>query len=51
MRFYQRQHPFYCGVDLHARKIYVTIVDQSGWSLKNCLARSRRPKPVDEKTP
>jgi len=30
MRFYQTEHPFYCGVDLHARKLYVSIVDEAG---------------------
>ncbi len=30
MRFYQQQHGFYCGVDLHARKMYVCVVDQAG---------------------
>jgi transposase len=30
MRFYQAQHGFYCGIDLHARKMYVCIVDQAG---------------------
>ena len=30
MRFYQQQHPFYCGVDLHARTMHVCIVDQAG---------------------
>lgn len=33
MRFYQRQHAFYCGVDLHARKMYVTVVDREGATL------------------
>ena len=28
MRFYQQQHPFYCGVDLHARTMHVCVVDQ-----------------------
>jgi hypothetical protein len=23
MRFYTKQHPFYCGIDLHARTLYV----------------------------
>jgi len=23
MRFYTKQHPFYCGLDLHARTLYV----------------------------
>jgi len=30
MRYYQGRHPFYCGVDLHARKLYVSIVDEAG---------------------
>ena len=28
MRFYTNQHKYYCGVDLHARKIYVCILDE-----------------------
>jgi transposase len=30
MRFYTQQHPFYCGIDLHARPMYVCILDQGG---------------------
>ncbi len=30
MRFYTNQHPFYCGVDLHARSMYVCIVSHDG---------------------
>ena len=30
MRFYTTQHPFYCGIDLHARSMYVCIVNQDG---------------------
>ena len=30
MRFYQQQHRFYCGVDLHARSMHVCIVDGDG---------------------
>lgn len=30
MRFYSQQHKFYCGIDLHARKMYVCILDQKG---------------------
>ena len=30
MRFYEGQHEFYCGVDLHTRAMYVCIVDQKG---------------------
>jgi transposase len=30
MRFYTNQHPVYCGIDLHARSMYVCIVSQEG---------------------
>jgi transposase len=30
MRFYTKQHPFYCGIDLHARTMYVCILRQDG---------------------
>jgi len=30
MRFYNNQHPFYCGIDLHARRMYVCIVNHDG---------------------
>ena len=30
MRFYTKQHKFYCGIDLHAKKMYLCILDQSG---------------------
>jgi transposase len=30
MRFYNQQHKFYCGIDLHARKMYVCILDAQG---------------------
>ena len=30
MRFYTQQHMYYCGIDLHARKMYVCIIDQKG---------------------
>jgi predicted NBD/HSP70 family sugar kinase len=30
MRFYTRQHKYYCGIDLHARKMYVCIIDHKG---------------------
>jgi len=33
MRFYTTQHPFYCGIDLHARTMYVCILDQAGATL------------------
>jgi transposase len=30
MRFYTKQHKFYCGIDLHARSMYVCILNQDG---------------------
>jgi transposase len=30
MRFYHQQHRFYCGVDLHARTMYLVILDHAG---------------------
>lgn len=42
MRFYTRQHKYYCGVDLHARSIYVCILNQEGAVL---LHKNLRAKP------
>jgi len=42
MRFYTRHHQFYCGIDLHARSMYVCIMDQSG---KILLHRNFRANP------
>ena len=30
MRFYNAQHQFYCGIDLHARTMYVCILNHAG---------------------
>jgi transposase len=30
MRFYTKQHQFYCGIDLHARTMYLCILNQAG---------------------
>jgi hypothetical protein len=30
MKFYNKQHKYYCGIDLHARKMYVCILDRHG---------------------
>ena len=30
MRFYTNQHRYYCGIDLHARSMYVCILDPRG---------------------
>ena len=41
MRFYTQEHRHYCGIDLHARSMYVCILDQKGEVLlhKNLPAR------------
>jgi len=40
MRFYTNQHKFYCGIDLHARSMYLCILDQEGNTMlhHNCRA-------------
>lgn len=30
MKFYTNQHKYYCGIDLHTRKMYVCIIDEKG---------------------
>jgi len=30
MKFYTKQHKFYCGIDLHTKKMYVCILDAEG---------------------
>ena len=30
MRFYQQRHRFYCCIDLHARSMYLCILDHTG---------------------
>ncbi len=46
MRFYTKQHPFYCGIDLHARSMYVCILSQDGEivlhrNMRSCTSRVR----------
>ncbi|MCP4338528.1 MAG: IS110 family transposase, partial [Desulfobulbaceae bacterium] len=33
MRFYTNSHPYYCGIDLHARTLYVCIIDDKSDTL------------------
>jgi transposase len=35
MRFYKNQHKYYCGIDLHAKTMYVCIVDGEGKVLRH----------------
>ena len=37
MKFYTDQHRHYCGIDLHARQMYVCILDAAG---KVCFSRN-----------
>ena len=30
MNFYNQQHKYYCGIDLHARKMFGCIIDIKG---------------------
>ncbi len=30
MRFYNHQHQYYCGIDLHAKTMYLCILDATG---------------------
>ncbi len=30
MRFYTQQHECYCGIDLHARSMFLCILNQAG---------------------
>jgi transposase len=30
MRFYTKQHKYYCGIDLHTKKMFVCILDSAG---------------------
>ncbi len=30
MRFYTHQHNHYCGIDLHARTMYICVLNQEG---------------------
>jgi transposase len=42
MRFYQPHTRFYCGVDLHARNMYICIVDRQGKKRLHCGLRCDR---------
>ncbi len=42
MRFYDQQHEFYCGVDLHTKRMYLCILDREG---NKQLHRNMRAKP------
>jgi len=41
MKFYTEQHKFYCGIDLHARKMYLCVMNQEGDVLLHKNMQSR----------
>jgi len=41
MRFYTKQHRYHCGIDLHARTMYLCILDQAGEVLLHRNVKSR----------
>ena len=52
MRTYNTQHLHYCGVDLHARSLFVNVLDHTGQTgssrislLTRCVPRRRRAIP------
>ena len=48
MRFYIQQHSFYCGIDLHARTMYVCILSREG---KSVLERNIPTRPEKKTSP
>ena len=42
MRFYTETRPYYCGIDLHARSLYVCIIDHNG---KTCIHKEIKAAP------
>ena len=52
MKFYTTLHKYYCGIDLHAKILYVCILDQQGHKLvhqkigADPLALLRLPEPL-----
>jgi len=48
MNLYQTQHPFYCGIDLHANEMYACVVDQDGKKLLHRNFKTRQPEKLFE---
>ena len=42
MRFCTEKHPYYAGVDLHARSLYACVLDQEGEAVLHRKARTTR---------
>src|SRR5574340_45711 len=48
MRFYTKQHKFYCGIDLHAKTMYLCILNQQGEIVKHKNIRTTKEAFLDE---
>ncbi len=44
MKFYNKQHEFYCGIDLHANSMHVCVVDQGGNKLLHRNFNTKKPE-------
>jgi transposase len=44
MNLYQTQHPFYCGIDLHAKEMYACVIDQDGEKHLHRNFKTRQPE-------
>ena len=42
MRFYRKQHAYYCGIDLHKKTMYLCIIDDHGEIVLHKNIRTRR---------
>lgn len=42
MRFYIKQHKFYCGIDLHAENMYLCVLNQAGETLLHKNIKTQR---------
>src|SRR5467141_1430859 len=51
MRFYNRQHRHYCGIDLHVKTMYVCILDPAGQVLVHRNVKSTREAFLEIVTP
>ena len=45
MRFYTQQHPFYCGIDWHARSMYDCVLSHDG-AIRLHRHRQATPEPL-----
>lgn len=51
MRFYTQQHRHYCGIDLHARSLYICVLNQAGEVLVHRQLPCDRAKLLEILTP